>query len=72
MQQSKTHKAPDRVYAKQGVFIVNNEEVFEFQNESGIDMHDCYHACHPLKQDTEPRVAVATACQTDSDLEKPF
>ena len=48
------------------------QEQQEQENESGIDMHDCYHAHHPLKKDTEPRVAVATACQTDSDLEKPF
>lgn len=20
------------------------------ENESGIDMHDCYHACHPLER----------------------
>jgi hypothetical protein len=28
------------------------DEIFQQQqeqdNESGIDMHDCYHACHPL------------------------
>ena len=48
------------------------QEQQEQESESWIDMHDCYHACHPLEQDTAPRVAVATACQTDSDLEKPF
>jgi len=24
------------------------QEQQEQENESGIDMHDCYHACHPL------------------------
>jgi hypothetical protein len=48
------------------------QEQQEQENESGIDMHDFYHVCYPLEQYTAPRVAVATACQTDSDLEKPF
>ena len=27
------------------------QEQQEQENESGIDMHDCWHVCHPLKED---------------------
>jgi hypothetical protein len=31
-----------------------SSEAYQYQqeqeNESGIDMHDCYHACHPLER----------------------